>query len=64
MIPGRDHSRRRTHPKQPIALAVLLAVVLVCAAAFAAYVSIYYHGEPAAVRAMAERGFLTIECRN
>ena len=44
---------RRPHSKRPIALAVLLAVGLICAAAFAAYVNIYYHGEPAAVQAMA-----------
>ena len=44
---------RRPHSKLRIALAILLAVVLICAAAFAAYVNIYYHGEPAAVQAMA-----------
>ncbi len=44
---------RRPHSKLRIALAVLLTVVLICAAAFAVYVSIYYHGEPAAVQAMA-----------
>ena len=44
---------RRPHSKLRIALAVLLAVVLICAAGFAVYVNIYYHGEPAAVQAMA-----------
>ena len=44
---------RRPHSKLRIALAVLLAVVLICAAAFTVYVNIYYHGEPAAVQAMA-----------
>ena len=44
---------RRPHSKLRIALAVLLAVVLSCAAAFTVYVNIYYHGEPAAVQAMA-----------
>ena len=43
---------RRPHSKRPIALAVILAVVLICAAAFAVYVNIYYHGEPATVQAM------------
>ncbi len=52
MILGGKQSRRQAHPKRPIALAAILAVVLVCAAAFAVYVSIYYHGEPAAVQAM------------
>ena len=44
---------KRSHPRLRIALAVVLAVVLICAAAFAVYVSIYYHAEPAAVQAMA-----------
>ena len=36
-----------------IALGIVLAAILVCAAAFAVYVNIYYHVEPAAVQAMA-----------
>ena len=44
---------KRSHPKLRIALAVILAFVLICTAAFAVYVSIYYHTEPAAVQAMA-----------
>ena len=44
---------KKSHPRLRIALAVVLAFVLVCAAAFAAYVNIYYHAEPAAVQAMA-----------
>ena len=43
---------KRSHPKLRIALAVILAVILVCAAAFAVYISIYYHAESAAVQAM------------
>ena len=46
-------STKKSHPKIRIALAVILAFVLICAAAFAAYVNIYYHAEPAAVQAMA-----------
>ena len=44
---------KRSHPKLRIALAVILAAVLICASAFAVYVNIYYHAEPAAVQAMA-----------
>ena len=44
---------RRPHSKRPISLAVLLAIVLACAAAFAVYVNTYYRGEPTAVQAMA-----------
>ena len=44
---------KKSHPRLRIALAVILAVVLLCAAAFAVYVNIYYHAEPAAVQAMA-----------
>ena len=44
---------KRSHPRLRIALAVILAVVLICAAAFAVYVNIYYHADPAAVQAMA-----------
>ena len=40
---------KKSHSKLRIALAVILAVVLVCATAFAVYVNIYYHAEPAAV---------------
>lgn len=36
-----------------IALGIILAAVLACAAAFAVYVNIYYHVEPTAVQAMA-----------
>ena len=43
---------KKTHPRIRIALAVILAVVLICAAAFAVYVNIYYHSEPAAIQAM------------
>ena len=35
---------KKSHPKIRIALAVILAIVLVCAAAFAVYVNIYYSG--------------------
>ena len=44
---------KKSHPRLRIALAVILAVVLLCAATFAVYVNIYYHAEPAAVQAMA-----------
>ena len=44
---------KKSHPRLRIALAVILTVVLFCAAAFALYVNIYYHAEPAAVQAMA-----------
>ena len=44
---------KRSHPRLRIALAVVLAVVLVCAAGFAVYVNNYYHAEPSAVQAMA-----------
>ena len=60
MIPETDQSRRRFHPKLRAVSAVILAVVLVCAAAFAVYVSIYYHGEPAAVQAMASDGVVSV----
>lgn len=46
-------STKKSHPKIRIALAVILAFVLICTAAFAVYVNIYYHAEPAAVQAMA-----------
>ena len=44
---------KKSHPRLCIALAVVLAAVLICAAAFAVYANIYYHAEPAAVQAMA-----------
>lgn len=44
---------KKSHPRLRIALAAILAVVLICTAAFAVYVNIYYHAEPAAVQAMA-----------
>lgn len=40
-------------PRLRIASGIILAAVLACAAAFAVYVNIYYHAEPAAVQAMA-----------
>ena len=46
-------STKKSHPKIRIALAVILAFVLICTAAFAVYVNIYYHAEPAAIQAMA-----------
>ena len=46
-------SNKKSHSRFRIALAVILAFVLICAAAFAAYANIYYHAEPAAVQAMA-----------
>ena len=51
---------KRSHPKLRIALAVILTVVLICAAAFAVYVNIYYHAEPAAVQAMAPDGAVSV----
>ena len=51
---------KRSHPKLRIALAVIFAVVLICAAAFAVYVNIYYHAEPAAVQAMAPDGAVSV----
>ena len=53
-------SRRRSHPKLRAALAVVLAVVLICAATFAVYVNTYYHGEPAAVQAMASDSAVSV----
>ena len=44
---------KRSHLKLRIVPAVVLTVVLICAAAFAVYVNIYYHAEPAAVQTMA-----------
>ena len=52
--------RRRSHPKLRAALAVVFAVFLICAAAFAVYVNTYYHGEPAAVQAMASDGAISV----
>ena len=46
-------STKKSHSRLRVALTVILAAVLICAAAFAVYVSIYYHAEPAAVQAMA-----------
>ena len=53
-------SNKKSHPRLRIALAVILTVVLICAAAFAAYVNIYYHAEPAAVQAMAPDGVVSV----
>ncbi len=51
---GKTSERRRTiHKRAWLVLSVILAVVIVCAAAFAAYVSAYYHADEAAVQAMA-----------
>ena len=60
MSSGKERSRRRSHPKLRIALAVIFAVVLICAAAFAVYVNIYYHAEPAAVQAMASDSAVSV----
>ena len=51
---------KKSHPRLRIALAVVLAVVLVCAAGFAAYVNNYYHAEPSAVQAMAPDGAVSV----
>ena len=45
--------RNNKNKRLCIALGIVLAAILVCAAAFAVYVNIYYHVEPAAVQAMA-----------
>ena len=51
---------KKTHPKLRIVPAVVLTVVLICAAAFAVYVNIYYHAEPAAVQAMASNSAVSV----
>lgn len=58
MIMEREPPRRR--PKLRISLVVIFAAVLVCAAAFAVYVNIYYYSTPAAVQAMASDGTVSV----
>lgn len=41
-------------------LAMILAIVLACSAAFTVYVNIYYHAEDAAVQAMASDGLVNV----
>lgn len=53
-------STKKSHPKIRIALAVILAFVLICTAAFAVYVNIYYHAEPVAVQAMASDSAVSV----
>lgn len=58
MSAEREPPRRRSGLR--IAIAVVLAIVLVCAAGFALYVNDYYHAEPAAVQAMASNGTVSV----
>lgn len=54
---SRNHQR---HSRLRIVLIAVLAAVLAGAAAFMVYVSIYYHGEPAAVQAMASNETISV----
>ena len=60
MSSEKEQSRRQSHPRLRVALAAILAVVLICAAAFAVSVNIYYHAEPAAVQAMASDSAVSV----
>ena len=60
MISETDQSRRQLYPRLCAALVVSLVAVLICAAAFAVYVNIYYHGEPATVQAMASDNAVSV----
>jgi len=45
--------RKPIHKRAWLGLSIILAVIIVCAAAFAAYVSAYYHADETAVQVMA-----------
>ena len=49
-----------THKKLRLVLAIILAVVIVCAGAFAVYVNDYYRAEETAVQAMAVDGAVSV----
>jgi len=52
--------RKPIHKRSWLVLSIILAVIVVCAAAFAAYVSAYYHADEAAVQAMAPNEVVSV----